>query len=50
MQVRSLGKEDALEEGMVTHFSILAWSEEPGGNILIYLYVIVSSKALIHCF
>ena len=34
MQVRSLGQEDALEEGMATHFSILAWripwTEEPG--------------------
>ena len=33
--VRSLGWEDALEEGMVTHSSILAWkipwTEEPGG-------------------
>ena len=25
MQVRSLGREDPLEEGMSTHFSILAW-------------------------
>ena len=50
MQVRSLRQEDALEEGVVTHFSILAWSEEPGSNILMYLYVVVSSKALIHCF
>ena len=24
-QVRSLGQEDALEEGMATHSSILAW-------------------------
>ena len=24
-QARSLGKEDALEEGMATHSSILAW-------------------------
>ena len=35
MQVRSLGWEDALKEGMETHFSILAWriprTEEPGG-------------------
>jgi len=35
MQVRSLGQEDPLEEGMATHFSILAWkiawTEEPGG-------------------
>ena len=33
-QVRSLGWEDALEEGMATHFSILAWrpswTEEAG--------------------
>ena len=35
MRVRSLGWEDALEEGMATHSSILAWripwTEEPGG-------------------
>ena len=35
MQVRFLGGEDALEKGMVTHSSILAWripwTEEPGG-------------------
>ena len=35
MQVRSLGREDALEEGMATHSSILAWeipwTEQPGG-------------------
>ena len=34
-QVRSLGQEDPLEEGMATHSNILAWSipwtEEPGG-------------------
>ena len=34
-QVHSLGGEDALEEGMVTHSSILAWeipwTEEPSG-------------------
>ena len=33
MQVRSLGREDPLEEGMATHSSILAWeipwTEEP---------------------
>ena len=33
--VRSLGQEDPLEKGMVTHCSILAWripwTEEPGG-------------------
>ena len=35
MRVRSLGHEDPLEEGMATHFSILAWRipwvEQPGG-------------------
>ena len=35
IQVRSLGQEDPLEEGMVTHSSILAmrlpWAEEPSG-------------------
>ena len=34
-QVRSLGREDPLEEGMATHSSSLAcripWTEEPGG-------------------
>ena len=34
-QVRSLGREDPLEKGMATHFSILAWripwTEEHGG-------------------
>ena len=33
--IRSLGREDALEKGMATHSSILAWgipwTEEPGG-------------------
>ena len=35
MQVRFLGQEDPLEEGMATHSNILAWripwTEEPGG-------------------
>ena len=35
MQVQSLGREDPLKEGMVTHSSILArrtpWTEESGG-------------------
>ena len=35
MQVRSLGQEDPLEEGMATHSGILAWripwTEESGG-------------------
>ena len=34
-QVQSLCREDPLEEGMATHYSILAWriiwTEEPGG-------------------
>ena len=34
MQLRSLGQEDPLEEGMATHSSILAWripwTEKPG--------------------
>ena len=34
-QVRSLGREDPLEEGMAIHSGILAWripwTEEPGG-------------------
>ena len=34
-QIRSLGLEDPLEEGMAAHSSILAWripwAEEPGG-------------------
>ena len=34
-QIRSLGQEDSLKEGMATHSSILAWripwTEEPGG-------------------
>ena len=33
--VRSLGREDPLEEGMATHSSLLAWripwTQEPGG-------------------
>ena len=35
MQVRSLGQEEPLEEGMAIHFSIIAWripgTEKPGG-------------------
>ena len=35
MQLRSLGREDPLEEGMATQSSILAWTlpwtEQPGG-------------------
>ena len=35
MQVQSLGQGDPLDEGMVTHSSILAWkipwTKEPGG-------------------
>ena len=35
IQVRSLGREDPLEQGMATHSSIpvwkILWTEEPGG-------------------
>ena len=35
MRVQSLGQEDPLEEGIVTHSSIrvwrISWTEEPGG-------------------
>ena len=35
IQVRCLGQQDPMEEGMATYFSILAWkipwTEEPGG-------------------
>ena len=38
MWVRSLGREDPLEEETATHFSILAWeipwTEEPGGSVV----------------
>ena len=39
-RVQSLGQEDPLEEGMATHFSILAWvpwTEEPGRLLSIEL-------------
>ena len=40
-QVRSLGREDPLEEEMAAHSSILAWetpwTEEPGGLQVSYL-------------
>ena len=36
IQVRSLGREDPLEQGMATHSGILSWripwTEEPGGQ------------------
>ena len=39
--VPSLGREDSLEKGMATHYSILAWripwTEEPGGLLSIAL-------------
>ena len=45
IQVQSLGWEDPLEEGMATHYSILAWkiswTEEPGVHILYILYIFV---------
>ena len=42
MQVQSLGQEEILEEGMVTHSSILAWRipwiEDPG---LVIIFVAI---------
>jgi len=29
--IQSLSPEDPLEEGMATHSTVLAWTEEPGG-------------------
>ena len=41
-RVQSLGQEDPLEKGMVTHSSILAWripwTEEPGGLLSMGLH------------
>ena len=31
-RVQSLGREDPLEEGMATHFGILAWRISPWGH------------------
>ena len=31
-RVQSLGWEDPLEKRMATHFNIIAWTEEPGGQ------------------
>ena len=33
MRVRSLGREDSLEEGMATHSSILAWRTPMGRGV-----------------
>ena len=46
-QVQSLGREEALEKGMATHSSIIAWripwAEEPGRlcpwGLFIYLFI-----------
>ena len=50
--VRSLGREDALEEGMATHSSILAWripwTEEPGGLHSRGLQEFYRTERLIH--
>ena len=44
MQVRSLGQEDPLEEGMATYSSILAWkipwTEEPDSDNIKFLHVV----------
>ena len=49
-QVRSLGREDPLEEEMATHLSILAWeipwTEEPGGLQSVGLQQLYMTKQL----
>ena len=49
-QVWSLGQEDALEEGMATHSSVLTWripwTEEPGGLQSVGLYRVRGLKRL----
>ena len=51
--VRFLGQEDPLEEGMVAHFSILAWrspwTEEPGGLQSMGLQETDMTERLSHC-
>ena len=43
-QIQSLSQEDPLEEGMVTHSSVLAWriplTEEPG-RLLSYIFQLI---------
>ena len=43
MQVRSLGQEDSLEDGIATHSCILTWripqTEEPGGLWSVDLHI-----------
>ena len=36
VQVQSLGWEDSLEEGMATHFSILAWTSHGQKSLMGY--------------
>ena len=54
MPVRSLGREDPLEEGMATHSSILAWripwTEEPGmlQSVVEQSQTQLSDRALTH--
>ena len=53
-QVRSLGQEDPLEQGMATHFSFLAWripwTEEPGGYVhrVTKSWTLLSSRTHMH--
>ena len=50
--IRSLGWEDALEEGMATHSSMLAWriprTEEPGGLQCMVLQRVGHDQATIY--
>ena len=52
MQVWSLGWEDFLEEGMVTHSSILAWrspwTEEPGNLQFMGQQIVGHAEAIKH--
>ena len=54
MQVLSLGREDTLGKGMVTHSSILAWkipwTEEPGGLQSMGSKELDTTKHLTHIF
>ena len=54
MWVRSLGLEDPFEEGMATHFSILAWriawTDEPGGLQSVGSQELDTTEAISHAY
>ena len=43
-QVRSLGQEDPLEKGMVTHSSILAWRIPEQKSLASYIHEVAKSQ------